>query len=59
MKELAAILSKGIPQVRCDFYEVDGKVYFGEMTFSHYSGFVPFEPSEYDVIFGEWIHLPN
>lgn len=34
MKELAAQLSAGYPQVRVDLYEVNGKVYFGELTFS-------------------------
>lgn len=59
MKELAAQLSKGIPQVRVDFYEVNGKVYFGEMTFSHWSGFTPFVPEEWDYKFGDWIQLPE
>ena len=58
MKKLAAKLSEGTPQLRVDFYEVDGKVYFGEMTFFHFSGFVPFEPEEWDVRLGEWISLP-
>lgn len=59
MKELASILSKGIPEVRVDFYEVDGKVYFGELTFSHHNGMVPFEPEEWDAVFGSWITLPS
>lgn len=58
MKELAAKLSAGTPQLRVDFYEVDGKVYFGEMTFFHCSGMVPFHPEEWDKIFGGWIELP-
>lgn len=59
MKELSERLSMGIPHLRVDFYEVDGKVYFGEMTFFHHSGFVPFEPEEWDYKFGEWIELPE
>lgn len=59
MKELAAKLSKGTPQLRVDFYEVDGKVYFGEMTFFHCSGMAPFHPKEWDRIFGDWIALPE
>lgn len=59
MKVLAAKLSKGIPHVRVDFYEVNGKVYFGEMTFFHWSGFKPFVPEEWDNTFGSWIKLPN
>jgi len=59
MKRLAAQLSAGIPHVRADFYEVDGKVYFGEMTYSHWGGMTPFEPEEWDYRFGEWITLPK
>ena len=36
---------------------VNGKVYFGEMTFYHFSGMVPFETGKWDYIFGEWINL--
>jgi len=57
MKELAAKLSKGIPHVRVDFYEVDEKVYFGELTFFHWSGLVPFNPPEWDQKVGDWITL--
>ncbi len=58
MKALAAKLSKGIPHVRVDFYEVNGKVYFGELTFFHFCGLVPFEPEEWDFKLGSWIELP-
>ena len=58
MKKLAKILSEGIPMVRVDFYEVDGRVFFGEMTFSHWSGTMPFEPDEWDYTLGSWISLP-
>ncbi|MDE6155565.1 MAG: glycosyl transferase [Eubacterium sp.] len=59
MIELAEKLSIGIPQVRIDFYDINGKVYFGEMTFFHWSGLKKFEPEKYDKIFGDWIALPN
>lgn len=59
MIRLAESLSVGIPHVRVDFYEVGEKVYFGEMTFSHWSGMKPFEPEVWDRIFGDWISLPN
>lgn len=58
MKELAAKLSAGTPQLRVDFYEVDGKVYFGEMTFFHCSGMESFHPEHWDQIFGDWVVLP-
>ena len=57
MKELAAVLSEGLPFVRVDFYETGGKVYFGEMTLYHWSGLRPFEPEEYDLTFGNMIKL--
>ena len=59
MKELAGVLSKGVPQLRVDFYEVNVKIYFGELTFFHWSGMVPFEPEEWDYKFGQWIQLPK
>jgi len=59
MKELASQLSKGVPHLRVDFYEVNGKVYFGELTFSHWSGLRPFDPIEWDYKFGSWINLPS
>lgn len=34
MLEVAAILSKGIPIVRVDLYNVNGRIYFGELTFT-------------------------
>lgn len=57
MKELASKLSKGMPEVRIDFYDINGHIYFGEITFFHYSGFTPFEPEEWDYTFGSWINL--
>ena len=57
MKQLSSVLSKDMPQVRVDFYEVNGRVYFGELTFCHWSGMTPFEPEEWDYKFGEWINL--
>lgn len=59
MKRLAAILSAGTPQLRVDFYEVDGRVYFGEMTFFHCSGMEAFHPEEWDRKFGDWVTLPE
>lgn len=57
MSKLAEKLGKGFPHVRVDFYEVDGKVFFGEMTFYHHTGMMPFEPSKWDTIFGNWLDL--
>ena len=57
MRELAGKLSEGIPQARIDFYDIDGRVYFGEITLFHWGGMVPFEPEEWDKTFGDWINL--
>ncbi len=59
MKELARKLSKGMPHLRVDFYEVNGQIYFGELTLSHWSGMMPFEPEKWDEIFGSWLTLPD
>ena len=59
MKRIASVLSKGIPQVRVDLYNVNGQIYFGELTFSHWGGMTPFTPEEWDYTFGEWITLPE
>lgn len=59
MTELARRLSENHPFVRVDFYEVDGLVYFGEITFYPNAGFEGFVPEEWDKTFGEWISLPK
>ncbi len=59
MKALAAKLSKGFPHVRVDLYNVNGRIYFGELTFFHHGGFAPFHPEKWDYEFGSWIHLPE
>lgn len=59
MKELAAKLSEKMPFARIDFYEINEKVYFGEITFYPASGFEGFKPEEWDMKLGEWIKLPG
>ena len=59
MLEVAEKLSNPFPQVRCDLYNINGKIYFGELTFYHWSGFTPFNPIEWDYKFGEKIKLPH
>ncbi len=59
MIEISRTLSKGILHVRVDLYDINGHIYFGELTFSHLSGFVPFQPEEWDYTFGSWLQLPN
>ncbi|MEP2060001.1 MAG: ATP-grasp fold amidoligase family protein [Maribacter litoralis] len=59
MIELARVLSDAFPYVRVDFYSLDDtKVYFGEITFNHDSGFRPIIPKEWDYKLGELVTLP-
>lgn len=58
MIEIAEKLSQGIPQVRVDLYVIDGQIYFGEMTFFTWAGFIKFEPEIQDKLMGGWIKLP-
>lgn len=59
MIELSKLLSKNIPHVRVDWYEINGKLYFGELTFYHFSGFEAFEPEEWNYKLGEMLKLPD
>ena len=59
MKELAEKLSKGIPHVRVDLYDIGSKVLFGELTFYHFGGLVPFKPEKWDKWFGDFLTLPE
>lgn len=59
MKELAQKLSKDIPEVRVDFYDINGQVYFGELTFYHQSGFAPFSPEKWDLKLGQLLDLTD
>lgn len=56
---IAGRLSKGIPFVRVDLYECDGRIYFGEMTFFPQSGLDPNLLPETDLYFGNLIKLAD
>jgi hypothetical protein len=58
MIEIAKKFSKGIPFVRVDLYNINGKIYFGEFTFHDDGGVVPFHPQEWDKKLGDLIKLP-
>lgn len=58
MFELASHMSKGMPFVRMDFYNVNGKIYFGEYTFFPASGYDTNRLPESDLYFGQKIKLP-
>lgn len=57
MINVAEILSQEFPYVRVDLYSCNGKVYFGELTFYPWSGYVKFSPEEADKLFGEEFEL--
>lgn len=57
MKKLAEKLAEDTKHLRVDFYEVNGKVYFGELTFYQDSGMGIIEPDMYNEILGSWIKL--
>lgn len=53
MLRIAHILSEDFPAVRVDLYNIQGKIYFGELTFYPWSGYVQFEPDIFDYTLGE------
>lgn len=57
MLELSEKLSQNIPFVRVDFYEKDGEIYFGELTFYPGSGMEEFDPVEWDYKFGDLLKI--
>ena len=57
MKEYAKLLSKHIPFLRVDFYVINHRVYFGELTFFHNAGFCTIKPDEWNVILGDMIKI--
>lgn len=59
MIRISETLSAGIPTVRVDLYVIDGKIYFGEMTFNTWAGFIRFTPESQDKVMGEWLKLPD
>lgn len=53
MLRIAKILSKDFPFVRVDLYNVEGKIYFGELTFYPWTGYVQFTPDSFDFELGK------
>ena len=52
MLSVAEILSKGFPELRVDMYNIQGKIYFGEMTFTSQGGFMDFYTPEFNLELG-------
>ena len=59
MVSIVKKLSKGFIHVRVDMYEINGRPYFGELTFYHWEGLMPFYPESWNIRFGEWLTLPR
>lgn len=57
MISYAELLSKDIHFLRVDFYEIGGKVYFGELTFFPDSGYGKWTEDKYDNIIGDYLKL--
>lgn len=59
MMQIAEILSIDFPQVRVDLYEVKGKVYFGELTFTSQGGYMTYFSKEELLRLGNNIQIPQ
>ena len=57
MVDVASLLSRGYPHVRVDLYNVGGRIYFGELTFSPECGFTRWNPVELDFEYGKLIDI--
>ena len=56
MKSIVEILSEEFPHVRVDMYNIEGRIYFGELTFFNASGYMKYNPDSADYVFGKkWI----
>lgn len=52
-------MAEGTHYLRVDFYDIGGKLVFGEATFFTWSGFMKFVPEEYDLILGNNLIIPT
>ena len=59
MLQAAESLSRDFPHVRVDFFDLNGKITFGELTFTMASGYLKFEPDEFDFALGKDFVLPQ
>jgi len=57
MIEFSKTLSYPFPHVRVDFYNLNGKIIFGELTFFHLNGYMPFRDKELELEMGNWLDL--
>lgn len=57
MVELSKKLASNLRHARIDFYYIEGKIFFGEITLYHQSGYGKIRPAEFDKKMGEWLKL--
>ena len=57
MLEIGKEIAKDMHYVRVDFFDVDGKLYCGEITLHHGGGTDKFNPSKYDTIYGDLVKI--
>ena len=59
MKEIAKKLSEDFDYVRVDLYNIDGNIYFGELTFCDSGGFEKFTDKKWDFKLGSYWEIKN
>lgn len=59
MLECSRKLAVGTISLRTDFYSINGKIYFGEITFYQEAGFAHFEHEDFAKKLGDQIKLPK
>ena len=59
MNEIAEKLAKDFNMVRVDLYNINGKIYFGELTFTPFGGYFKFTPPEWNLKLGKMLKLPT
>lgn len=59
MLEIARLLAKDFPEVRIDLYNIEGIIYFGEMTFTSFAGRMDYFSDEMQFKLGSLIKLPK
>lgn len=59
MLQIAKTLSEDFPHVRVDIYNINGRIYFGELTFYDASGYKSYKLVDFDYILGEEFKLPD
>ena len=57
MIKIAEILSKGYPEVRVDLYNINGRIYFGELTFTSQGGLMDYFTPEFNLLLGKYIDI--